>query len=181
MGRKSKLSTAQWMEIERRMIEGEAVRALAREYDVSETAIRARKSSQVTEIKVVADQIVTAQKALRQLPITSQHAAQTLAQKLIALSDNLLGAATHGAATAHRLNAIANGMVQQVDDAAPLASMEAIKAVAVLTKVANDAASVGLNLLNANKGQMPVEPAPAPEMLPGNVMDAAVEYAKYMG
>jgi hypothetical protein len=180
MARKSKLSEKQWADVERRMLEGEAVRALAREYEVSETAIRARKSSQVTEIKAVADQLVTAQQALRRLPITSQGTAQTLAQKLIALSDNLLGAALEGAATSHRLHAIANGIVQEVDDAAPLKSMDSIKAVAILTEVANKAAHVGLNLINANKGQMPVEPPQAPETLPASPQDAAIEYAKFM-
>lgn len=182
MARKSKLSDAQWADIERRMLEGEAVRALAREFDVSETAIRARKSSQVTEIKAVANQLVTANQALRKLPITSQQTAQTLAQRLIALSDNLLGAAMQGAATAHRLHAIANSEVQKIDDANPLSSMTAVKAVAVLTDVANKSASIGLNLLAANsKGSMPEEP-PAPSgPLPDNVLDAAAEYAKLMG
>jgi hypothetical protein len=180
MARPSKLSDKQWADVERRMLEGEPVRALAREFGVSETAIRSRKSSQVTEIKDVANQLVSAQQALKRLPITSQQTAQTLAQKLMALSDNLLGAAMNGAATAHRLHAIANGVVQQVDDANPLQSMEALKAVAVIGKIANDQASIGLNLLNANKGQMPVEPPPAPETLPDNPQDAAIEYAKFM-
>lgn len=180
MARKSKLTEKQWAEVERRMLEGEPVRALAREFDVSETAIRARKSSQVTEIKDVANQLVSAQQALRKLPISSQQTAQTLAQKLMALSDNLLGAAMHGAATSHRLNALANSEVQKIDDADPLKSMDAVKAVAVLTDVANKAAATGLALINANKGNMPVEPPPAPDVIPDNPQDAAIEYAKFM-
>lgn len=154
MARKSKLNDTQWADVERRMIEGESVRSLAREYGVSETAIRQRKSSHVAEIKSVADQIVTAQTALRALPITSQQTAQTLAQKLLALSDNLLGAATYGAATAHRLHAIANGMVQKVDDADPMQSMDELRAVAAFGKIANEQAHIGLNILAANKGKV---------------------------
>lgn len=157
MARKSKLTDAQWADIERRMLEGESVRSLAREYGVSETAIRQRKSSHVAEIKSVADQLVTAQTALKALPITSQQTAQTLAQKLLALSDNLLGAASYGAATAHRLKALANSEVQKIDDSNPLGSLESVRAVALLTRVANDASHIGLNLLAANKGQMAIE------------------------
>ncbi len=180
MARKSKLSEKQWADVERRMLEGEPVRALAREYEVSETAIRARKSLVVSEIKDVANQLVAVQQRVRSMPISSQQTVQTLAQKLMSLSDSLLGAALHGAATAHRLNAIANGIVQQVDDAEPLKSMDALKAVAVIGKIANDSAAIGLNLVAANKGQMPVEPPQAPDVMPDNPQDAAIEYAKFM-
>lgn len=181
MARKSKLSDSQWGDIQRRLVAGEPIRALAREYDVSDTAIRNRKSLQVEEIKDVANQIVSTHQAVSKLSVTSQRVAQTLADKLITLSDNLLGAAMEGAATAHRLNAIANGMVQKVDDAAPLESMASLKAVHVLTKIANDASHIGLNLVAANKGNMPPDRSDAPGALPADVMDAAIEYQKYMG
>ena len=44
-------------------------------------------------------------------------------------------------------------LLQEIDDAAPLndESREALKDVAVLTKIANDAATIPLNLLSANK------------------------------
>lgn len=53
--------------------------------------------------------------------------------------------------TAHRLQALANSEVQKVDDAEPLASLEALRGVQVLTKLANESAQTGLNLLTANK------------------------------
>ena len=56
-------------------------------------------------------------------------------------------------ATAHRLAGIAHGLVQKVDDADPMASMEEMRAVAVLAKIGNEAAHIGLNLLAANKAQ----------------------------
>lgn len=153
MGRKSKLTDAQWAEVVQRMLEGEAVRALAREFNISEAAIRERKTSQCEEIKSVANQIVSAEKALSALPISAQLTAQNLAAKLRAISENLASAAMHGAATAHRLSALANAEVAKVDDAQPLApqSMEAMRGVAALTKLANDSSSIALNLLAANK------------------------------
>jgi hypothetical protein len=151
MGRRSKLTDAQWGEIERRMLEGEPVRALAREFGVSEAAIRGRKSAQVAEIKTVAHQIVATERAIQALPIPAQITAHNLAAKLRAISDNLASAAHYGAATAHRLQALANAEVGKVDDADPLESIDSLKSVGVLTKLANDSASIALNLLAANK------------------------------
>ncbi|WP_272970659.1 helix-turn-helix domain-containing protein [Comamonas terrigena] len=151
MGRKSKLTEKQWQEIERRMLEGEAVRKLAKEFGVSEATIRARKSTQVEEIKSVANQIVATERAVMALPISAQITAHNLASKLRAISDNLASAAQYGAQTAHRLSALANSEVDKVDDAQPLKSIESLKGVAALTKLANDSAHVALNLMAANK------------------------------
>lgn len=156
MGRKSKLTDEQWAQIERRMLEGEPVRALAREFKVSEAAIRGRKSAQVAEIKNVASQIVATERALTKLPITAQQTAQNLAVKLRAISDNIASAADYAAATAHRLSALANSEVGKIDDAKPLdpESLESLKGVSVLTKLANDSAYIPLGLLTANKERM---------------------------
>lgn len=153
MGRKSKLTDAQWAEIERRMLVGGSTRALAKEFGVGEATLRGRKSAQVAEIKSVANQIVTTERALQALPISAQIHAQNHASRLRALSDNLLNAASLGAATSHRLAAIANAEVQKLDDSNPFEpkSLEALRGVAVLTKLANDSAAPGLNILAASK------------------------------
>ena len=153
MGRKSKLTDKQWAEIERRMLEGEATRSLAREFKISESSIRERKSAQVTEIKTVANQIVATEQALKALPISAQISAQNLASKLRAISDNLASAAHFGSATAHRLNAIANTEVSKIDDAYATSgeSLQTLMGVAKFTAVANEAAKAGFNLLAANK------------------------------
>lgn len=153
MGRKSKLSDKQWEAVGKRLLAGETGRALAKEFGVSEAAIRARFSAQVAEIKTVANQIVATEAALKALPISAQIAAHNLADDLRAISTHLAGAGKFGAATAHRLSGIANAKVQEIDDAAPLSaeSLESLKGVAVLTKLANDASSIAVNLLAANK------------------------------
>lgn len=153
MARKSKLSEAQWAEVDRRLLEGESPTSIAKDYKVTPTAIRQRKLSRTDAIVSVANQIVSTEKALSALPITSQKLAQTFAMKLQSLSDHMLGAATYGAATAHRLHGIAHEQVQKIDDAKPLAgeSMETLKNVAVITKVANDAGAMGAAILAANK------------------------------
>lgn len=155
MGRPSKLSPEQWAEVDRRRIEGESRRALAREFGISETSMREReeKIGQTPTVQKVAHMLVEADAALKSLPISAQVSAQNLAGKLKSISDSLASAADLGAKTAHRLQALANTEVNKVDDADPLAksSVDALKGVSALTRLANDSASIALNLLAANR------------------------------
>lgn len=154
MGRKSKLNPTQWAEIERRIIEGESARALAREFGIGESSIRERVSARVAEIKSVANQIISTERAVMALPISAQITAHTLASKLRTISSNLASAAEYGSATALRLNALANSEVSRVDDAAPMDSLENLRNVGVLTKLANESANIALNLLSSNKDRI---------------------------
>ena len=89
--------------------------------------------------------------ALRSLPVAQQLAAINLADELKAISTHMAGAAKYGAMTAHRLSGIANAQVDLIDDAEPLKSIETLKGIAALTKTANEASDIALNLLSANK------------------------------
>lgn len=153
MGRPSKLTEKQWNQITERMAAGEPIRALAREFEVSEAAIRLRLSAQVKEIKSVANQIVATESRLRALPVSAQITTHNLADMLRSISGHLAGAANFGASTAHRLAGIANMKAQEIDDTKPLdgESLEAIKALTAITYASNEASKIGLNLLNANK------------------------------
>ena len=153
MGRTSKLSEKQWLVIGQRLLKGDAGRVLSREYGISEAAIRKRFGAQTKQIKDVANQLVAADAAFQALPIGAQISARSLADELKEISSHLAGAARYGAATAHRLSGIAHGKVQQIDDAAPMddESLSALKGIAGLTRMANEASEIGLNLLKANK------------------------------
>lgn len=160
MGRKSKLTEKQWEEIGKRLLNEESGRALAKEFQVSEAAIRKRFGAQVKEIKDVANQIVETDKKFKALPISAQISARTLADRLIAISDHLAGAAEYGAATAHRLAAVANAQAEKIDDATPIHdedSLKALKGIAALTQLANESSKIGLNLLHANRESMPTD------------------------
>lgn len=165
MGRKSKLTDEQWAQIKLRLLEGESGRALAEEYGVSETAIRKKVSSQVSEIKTVANQLASAQTALSKLPISSQISAQTLAQRLLSISNHLASAADYGAATAHRLAGIAHMKAAEIDDTAPLTEegVQTLKGIAALSRMANEASEIGVNLLKANKDK-PIDAEEKPTM-----------------
>lgn len=154
MARPSKLTDKQWSEIEKRVVAGEKVRPIAREYGVSEGAIRARVTTQAKEIKDVAHQIVETEKRFASLPVSAQISARNLAQDLLAISDHLASAAKYGAMTAHRLSGIANSQAELIDDANPMGSIETLKGIAALTKTANEASDIALNLINANKKQV---------------------------
>jgi hypothetical protein len=163
MARPSKLTDKQWIEVTDRVARGESMRALSREFDVSEAAIRQRVSTHAKLIKDVANQMVSAEVAFKSLPVTSQIIAHNLADEMKQISMHLAGAAKYGAATAHRLNGIAHNQVSQIDDAEPENSTEALQRIAILTKIANGSAEIGLKLLAANKESFnpePEEPTP---------------------
>jgi len=151
MGRKSKLTPDQWAEVERRLLEGESRRAVGRDFGISETAISLHVKGPVEKLKSVAEKIVVAEVARAALTPIQRNTADNLAAKLMSISNSLAAAGELGAKTAHRLNALANSEVGKIDDSNPLGSRENLQGVAVLTKLANDSASIALNLLAANK------------------------------
>lgn len=153
MARPSKLTDAQWEQIGKRLLANESAASLAREFGVSKASISTRFSKRVENVKSVANQIVATESALAKLNVSEQIAARSLADELKAISTHLAGAARLGAMTAHRLAGIAQNKVLEVDDAAPLdeKSRTALSDIAVLTKMANGSAEIGLNLLKANK------------------------------
>ena len=151
MARPSKLSPEQWREIERRLSAGEKAAGLSREYGISQTRISERISKVSVKVRETAHKLAEAQTALAELPVAQQYAAVSLAEKLRAISVSLASAAELGAKTAHRLHALANGEVAKVDDVDPLRSMEALKGVSVLTKLANDSSQIAVSLLAANR------------------------------
>jgi AcrR family transcriptional regulator len=156
MGRPSKLTDAQWEQIGKRLLAGESAADLAREFGVSKAAVSMRFSKRNETIKDVAKQIVETERALSFLNVSEQMAARSLADDLKAISEHLAGAARYGSATAHRLSGIAHSKASEIDDASPLTpeSIESLKGIAVLTKMANEASEIGVNLLRANRDEI---------------------------
>ncbi len=163
MGRKSKFSEKEWQAIGQRLLNGEVPAHIAKEFRIHPSQITRRFSQENAKIKDVANQLVEAERALTNMPIAQQICAISLAQRLRSISDHLASAAHYGAATAHRLSAIAHDQVQKVDDTNPEASMETLRGVATLTKMANEASVIGHNLLAANKGAPLDVPPAAPD------------------
>ena len=195
MGRKSVLTDEQWEAIRQRLLKGETSRSIAEDYPVSASSIRGRfgKQSNIAvhsdQVKETAQKIADAQIALQALPPVNRPAALDLAASLQSISASLARTAELSSRTAHRMASLANSQAAKVDDADPMSdrspnadSMLALKSVAALTKMANEASSVGLNLLNANKERMR-EGAPEmadPAALPANAVEAAAVYQRIM-
>ena len=167
MGRPSKLTPTQWEEIGRRLVSGETAAALGREFGVSQTVISQRFS------KFPKSEVTRLGNELALLPPQAQMAAVSLADELRTISTHMAGAARYGASTAHRLAGIANGKAIEIDDGAPVTdeSLNTMKGILALSRTANEAAHIGLNLLNANKESGKPVNAPLPLALNGSDID----------
>lgn len=179
MARKSPLTKNQWKEIERRLADNEPGCKLAKEFGVTYNAIKKRFGAHAKDIKSVANQIIETENNLKALPISAQISAVNLASKLRSISEHLAGAAEYGAMTAHRLSGLANSEVQKIDDVDPLQgdSLEKLKGVSALTRLSNDSAEIGLNLLRANKETVDnlnkSDDKPEPKQVVFTVIDAS--------
>jgi len=151
MGRPSKLTEKQWEQIGKRLLAGESVRKVAKEFGVSPSSVQERFSERNKEIKKVADQLSKAEIALSVLPVSAQISARTLADDLKSVSQHLASAARYGSMTAHRLSAIAHAETDKIDETKPLEDIETLKGIAVLTKMANSSSEIGIGLLKANQ------------------------------
>lgn len=176
MGRPPALTPGQQEQVRARLAAGETAQSLADEFKVGRATIQ-RLSGVSGTVRKVAETLAVAHAALEALPVAQQHMALSLADKLRSISDNLASAAELGAKTAHRLQALANTQVSKVDDADPMKSVGELRDVGVLTKLANDSASIALNLLAANKGtveRMNTEAPAAPSIDPTKLSAAAL-------
>jgi len=148
MGRPSKLSQPQVIEIGRRMAAGEATRALAREFRVGEATLRRIFSAQAPIIQDVAQRLATAELDLSRLPVTAQQSARTLADQMKSVQDHYARTAELGADTAHRLAGIANRQAKALPDDV---QADDLRTIAALSDTANRALAPASNLIAAHK------------------------------
>lgn len=155
MGRASKLTDDQWEELQRRILSGETITALAKEFGVSKSTISEKVSERNRTIKTVANQLATAEISFEKLNISERSLTRSLTDDLKAISLSLAAAARNGASTAQRLSGLANCRAEELtaySDMTPDGDgMAELKTIAALTKTANDSSVIAINLLNANK------------------------------
>ena len=183
-----KLSPTQWETIRVQYIEnGVSGRQLARQFGVSETAIRKRYGSQAKAIKAVVNQCIDAENALYQLNESSQLSAHKMINTLRAISSNLGHAALDNSLTAKRLAALAHRQTRHLDPLQTLdydsKEMAIVKSTAVLVDAGNKAAQLGLALIKLNKAnQQPTEDESAKafwDLLNGKIIDVDPEDEGY--
>lgn len=155
MANPSRLTQEQWETIQNRRLVGESDSALGREFGISEAAIRKRFGPKVrsesSKVRKVAETLALANAALAELPPSQRGAAISLADMLGRVSRDLATSALNGARTSAILSGVATKAAERVNPDAPMESQEDLQAVAAVTRMANDAASVGLALIAANR------------------------------
>lgn len=176
MGRPSKLTPEQWLEIQRRFERGESLNKLAKEFRISAPSIHAMIGKQANRVKEVAKMIVEAEEAVSTLPPADQVSARNLADDLKAISHNFASAAKYGSMTSHRLAMLAQQQSVKVDDVDPLESGKNLAAIAALTKLANESSHIGMGLLKANndlveKLNKDAQDKPAPKQIVFRTID----------
>lgn len=149
---RAKLDEKTWEEITRRFIIGnESASALGREYGVSEAAVRKRASAKKCELKTLSHQIVTVSEKYLELDHSSRFIVDDLVANLKVISNSLSSAAAHGAITAAALSRMASKQVSKLNEDAPLETAEHLQSIGALTKLSNESASLGMQLIAANR------------------------------
>lgn len=156
MARPSKLTDAQWHEIEKRMLAGEKAAALAKEFKVDRSTISQRLSPGVKNVKVVANQMLEAEYAFKALPVSQQIATVNLMDELRAISTHLAVAAKNSAMSANKLTSLANLHIEKIteDNLTEPGTGENLMIADKLQAMANEASKIPMGLLNANKDQV---------------------------
>lgn len=151
---------------------------VADEYGVSPSVISTRFPKKNLKVSETAMKLADAHESLAMLPLNEQYAAINLAEKLRSISHSLSDSAVLAAMTSHRLAALANAQVCKVDDVDPTSeeSINTLRGIALMTKLANDSSSLGLGLLSANRDAMKninnEDDSPEPKQIVFNVVDA---------
>lgn len=172
MGRKSKLTPEQWADVDRRLLDGEAARAIARDLGVSEPIIRARKKTRVEKIKDAANQVVAADRAVKELDLPAQRMALSFAQTLQVMSGSVAEAGMIGALNSADLKRMSRAELQKAIDALAAGKVDdAAKALAKMKElggIANDEAEIAVRLITAQKEAVreahKTPPADAPDL-----------------
>ena len=156
MARPSKLTDAQWHEVEKRMLAGEKATDLAKEFKIDRAAITRRITPGVRNVKHVANQLLAAEAAFKDLPITQQIATINLMDELRAISNHLAVAAKNSAMSASKLTSLANMHIEKIsaDNIMAEGTGENLMIADKLQTMANEASKIPMGLLNANKEQV---------------------------
>lgn len=175
MGRNSKLTDAQWEKIGKRLLAGESLSALAREFGVSKASLSTRFSKRIQTVKDVANQIVATEKALSNLNVSEQMAARSRADTLKAIEENVLSSSRSGSALAAHIMDVAYNSVKKIDKSAPLdeESKAIISDAWSIARTANSANEGAFNLMKVNKDREPEEDNPSPVAITFGVKSAS--------
>lgn len=156
MARPSKLTERQWVEIGKRLAQGESVRALAREFKIGASRISERFSERTETIKALADQIVKTERAIESLPISEQCSVWSLADDLKAIASNMAAGSKIASENYQILQARQRKALNDLSDDP---SQEELRIVKDLSDICNLTAKVPVALMTARQqSQSQTEP-----------------------
>lgn len=173
MGRPSKLSREQWLQIEQRhVVNGEPILKLAKEYGIDESSLRrklkpnlAEQARGITSLrglaakKIKADaEMALVDAELSQLPEHRQLIVHDLVKQLGTISTNLAAAADFGSSTAAHLAGLANRRALKISDKDK--DPATLQHIAALQRLANEAGAPAIAILSANRDMLPKPGAP---------------------
>lgn len=153
MGRKAKFTEAVWNEILHRAMT-EPVCALAREYGVAESSIRARVNKSAENaginserIKTIANQVADVREVVHSLTPLAQRQVMSMADEIERIRHPLSRAAAMNAQTASVLAGIAQKQINKVNQADPMDEPDILQGAAALLKLSNEASTLPTNML----------------------------------
>lgn len=158
MGRKSALTAKQWKEIEQRFYAGESASALAREFGITEAAIRKRFGARKIGAKALSIKIVEFENTMKETDLGTKILARTYADKILAMQDLSSDVGINGLTLAKRLGDALNKQVELKKDI-ELMDEGAMRQLMTAGMTINTHSKIGMDMMVANSKQ-PKELAP---------------------
>ena len=152
MGRKSALTQKQWKEIEQRFYAGESASALAREFGISEAAIRKRFGARKCEAKKLANQMVALEVELKECDLGTKILARTYADKILAMQELSSDVGINGLTVAKRLgDVLTRKVAEKTDD--ELMDVDHVRQISAVGFAINAHSKIGMDMMVANAKQ----------------------------
>jgi hypothetical protein len=157
MSRRPVLSESQRAEIMKRSIAGQTAYRIGKDMGIPESTVR-KNLGPKDQVLAAASTIISAERDLSSLSIPAQMVAFDLLSGLRAISNNLTRAAVLGSENAARLHTIAKMQLDRATIDPEAFDVELARDVGGFTRMANEAASLGMQLVSANKDHMSQPP-----------------------
>lgn len=139
--------------------EGRTTREVAATFGEPEATIRSRFSAISAQTISVASQLVSANCAVKTLPIPAQGVAITLSQKMQAITAHLADAALDSSMVSAKAAAVARRQAERIDPEAEEIDLETLTNMAGATRIAMGAAELGIKLMQVGAATKAAETA----------------------
>lgn len=171
MARPSKLTDVQWEQIEKRLLMGESLSSLAKEFKISKSVISGRFSNRLKNVKDVANQILETESAISKLNVSERFAAFSLVDEVKAGQMHLASAFKYNAASTHRTAMMANQSLEKFDLENPEETIEHLHRYNDMQGMSNKSSWMPMNFLKAMKDVKPEDDEPTPVAITFNTKD----------